>query len=237
MIKSFAFGLLTLIALLQPSVIYSYGEKGIFIGTIQFPTTIDIVPSIRIYYAGRKIATEFNDAAKKLTFSITEYKQRTFFCLLITPDIEFASPDNTIGYLKLKRNYPYKFYVLELVPQVIAESETKRKKFTKPTEKITYNWYIRELILDPITGRIPDETIIIRYHPELFQSFEGGNLIEFPKLVIRNDALKLLGSEAKLHEISNAWFLAALNTDTIHETVLSEFKITPQSKTVLTMAA
>ena len=86
-------------------------------------------------------------------------------------------------------------------------------------------------------GRIPDETIIIRYNPDYVQALEGGNNIEFPKIIIKPDILKLVGSEAKLHELSNSWFLAALNTDTIHETAPVRIRVTPQSKTVLAMTA
>ncbi len=90
-----------------------------------------------------------------------------------------------------------------------------------------YTWAIRQLELQLPDGRIPDETIIIRYHPDYVYALEGGNNIEFPKIIIKPDILKLVGSEAKLHELSNKWFLAALNTDTIHDTAPAQIRIEP----------
>lgn len=218
------FGLISTITLYP----YSYG-KGLFVGSIQFPSVLEMVPSIRVYYSGRKISCETDELGKKITFNIPEYKQRTFFYLLIAPSIEFGSHENTVPFLKLQKSCPHKFYGMELVK---VETQDKKKKKTSPFE---YAWVIKELNLNLPDGRIPDDTIIVRYHPDYVQSIEGGNMVEFPKIIIRSDILKLTGSEAKLHDISNRWFLAALHTDTIHDPIQSEFMINPTTKTVLAM--
>jgi hypothetical protein len=154
--------------------------------------------------------------------------------MLITPDIEFCSHENTVPFLKLKKNAPYKFFVMELI-QVEAPKK-KKKPWANPFEKnMEYMWAIRQLDLKLPDDRIPDETIIVRYNPEYIYALEGGNNIEFPKIIVKSDILKIVGSEAKLHELSNKWFLAALNTDTIHDTPPAEIRIAPQSKTVLAM--
>ncbi len=224
---------LGLISLLSPSI-QAFGQKGLFIGNILFPSTLEMVPNIRIYYAGRKIVCETDDCGKKLTFTIPEQKQRTFFFMLVTPDVEFCSHENTVPFLKLKKNAPYKFFVMELIQ---VEAPKKRKKpWANPLEKnMEYTWTIKQIELQLPDGRIPDETIIVRYHPDYIYALEGGNNIEFPKIIIKPDIIKLVGSEKKLHEHSNRWFLAALNTDTIHDTVPSEVRMNPHAKTVLAM--
>ncbi len=103
---------------------HAFGEKSLFVGNIVFPSTLEMVPSIRVYYAGRKIVCETDDYGKKVTFSIPEQKQRTFFFMLITSDIEFCSHENTVPFLKLKKNAPYKFFVMELI-QVEAPKKEK----------------------------------------------------------------------------------------------------------------
>lgn len=221
-----------LLCLLSSPCLHAYGYgKSLFIGSIQFPSIVEVVPSIRVYYSGRKIMCETDELGKKITFSIPEYKQRTFFYLLIAPSIEFGSHENTVPFLKLQKNCPYKFYGMELVK---VETQDKKKKKSSPFE---YAWIVRELNLCLPDDRIPDDTIIVRYHPDYVQSIEGGNMIEFPKITIRPDILKLTGSEAKLHDISNRWFLAALHTDTIHDPLQSEFFINPTTKTVLAMTS
>jgi hypothetical protein len=231
-IKTILFGFLGLIAGISSWPAHAFGEKSLFIGNIVFPGTLEMVPSIRIYYAGRKISCENDDYSKKVTFSIPEYKQRTFFFLLITPHIEFASHENTVPFLKLKKGSPYKFFAMELVAQ---ETPKKRKGLGGSETQRTYSWVIKPIDLSGVDGRIPDETIIVRYNPDFVTALEGGSMIEFPKIIINPDIIKFVGSEAKLHEYSNRWFLASLNTDTIHDTAHSEIRMAPQSKTVLAM--
>lgn len=205
--------------------------KGVFYGTVQFPNTLEMVPNMRVYYAGHKIICEANDATKQQSFAIPEMRNRTFFYLLITPDIEFCSPDNTIPYLTLKKERPYKFYTLELT---MIPAKSKKRKVNDPG--FEYTWIVKEIDLATVTGgKIPDETIIVCYHPDYIQSLEGGNMVEFPKIIIKPDVAKLAGSEAKLYEQSAKWFLTALNTDTIHDTAQAELRINPQAKTILAM--
>ncbi len=209
---------------------FSLEQKGLFIGSIQFPSLLTATPHIRIYYAGRTVACETNDDTKKVTFCIPEFKQRTFFYVLVSPAISFA-PQNTVPYLTLKQNCPYKFFVLQRVAY-----EPKNKK-RKSDPSIEYGWIINELSLAPADGRIPDDTIIICYNPDFIEGLQGGNAIEFPKLMIKKDIIKLVGSEEKLLEISNGYFLAALHSDTIHETIQTEFLATAQPKTIIAMTA
>lgn len=210
----------------------AFSPKGVFYGSVQFPNTLEMTPNLRVYYAGHKIICEANDATKQVCFAIPELRNRTFFYLLVTPDIEFCSPDNTIPYLRLKKETPHKFYTLELT---MTPSKSKKRKLNDPG--FEYAWIIKEIDLATITGgKIPDDTIIVRYHPEYILGLEGGNMVEFPKIIIKPNVAKLAGSEAKLYEQSDRWFLAALNTDTIHDTAQSELRINHQAKTILAMS-
>lgn len=211
---------------------FGLGQKGIFYGVLQFPTALEMLPNIRVYYAGNKIIPEMNDATKQISFAIPEARNRNFFYLLVTTGIEFCSTDNTVPNLRLKKGVPYKFYTLELT--MVPSKSKKRKAGDSGFE---YVWIVKEIDLATINnGKIPDDTLIVCYHPDYVQSLEGGNMVELPKLVMRPDIIKLAGSELKLHEQSDKWFLAALNTDTIHDTAQSELRITPHAKTVLAMS-
>lgn len=208
------------------------GPKGVFYGAVQFPNSLEMVPNLRVYYAGHKIICESNDATKQQSFAISESRNRNFFYMLVTPDIEFCSPDNTIPYLRLKKDRPYKFYTLELT---MTPSQSKKRKLNDAG--FEYTWNSKEIDLALVTGgKIPDDTIIVCYHPEFIKGLEGGSMVELPKLVIKPNAAKLAGSEAKLYEQSDKWFLAALNTDTIHDTAQSELRFNPQTKTILAMS-
>jgi hypothetical protein len=170
------------------------GPKGVFYGSVQFPNSLEMVPNLRVYYAGNIISCEPNESTKQQSFAIAEQRNRTFFYMLVaTPsDVEFCSPDNTIPYLRLKKDRPYKFYTLEL-----AMSPSKSKKRNANDPGLDYHWNTKQIDLASITGgKIPDETIIVGYHPEYVQGFEGGNMVELPKLVIKPNAVKLAGSEA-----------------------------------------
>lgn len=210
---------------------FGFGQKGIFYGTLQFPTGLELLPNVRAYYSGNKIIPEINESTKQITFAIPEARNRNFFYLLVTTGVEFCSTDNTVPYLRLKKGAPYKFYTLEMNTTPSKSKKRKREDFG-----FDVSWAVKQIDLATINnGKIPDETFIVCYHPDYVLSLEGGSMVELPKLIMHPDLIKLAGSELKLHEQSDRWFLAALNTDTIHDTVQSELRIVPQSKTVLAM--
>ena len=195
----------------------SYESKSLFVGTMQFPQTLENVPPIRIYYAGRKIPTHINQDGKRITFTIPEAKRRSFFYLYIAPQFDFCCTSNNIEYLKQTPSIAYKLYALELITTPTSGAAHTRDHHKN--NQITQQWSVKEITLFDPTGKIPDDAIIICFDPAYIQSLEGGNAIEFPKIMIRDDITKLAGSEEKLHELSTRWLLAALNTDAIHDTI------------------
>lgn len=209
---------------------YSFEPKSLFVGTMQFPTSLENVPPIRVYYAGRKITTETDNEGKRITFTIPETKRRSFFYVYIAPQFDFCCTSNNIEYLKQTPSTPYKLYALELIgiPAPAGARIVQGKK-----SHITYQWSVKEIELGDPTGKIPDDAIIVCFDPAYIQSFQGGNAIEFPRIVIKDDIAQLAGSEDKLHELSTRWLLAALNTDAIHDTIAPCVKQQVHSKTII----
>lgn len=196
--------------------------KALYMGTVQFPKDIKIIPPVRVYCAGNKIKAETNDTAKRITFAVpSEDKRRSHFTLIITETIQFESEENTIKYLKIKSGQSYKFYSLELVKKEMHSDDTEG--YLKPKEP-TYEWVVQEQKISLIDGHIPDDAIIICFKPDYVKSLEGGNAVEFPKIIIKNDILQLAGSEAKLDDLSIKLLLSSLDSDAIHANLQQEVK-------------
>lgn len=215
--------------------------RSLLMGTVQFPHTIQqVVSPIRVYYAGRIIHSHGHAiGVPKVTFEITRGKRQNRFYILITPEIsyqlkdllELDSKQNTIDYLKVIPDQPYKFYVLDLIQDTppfnqstsIATLKNKNLASTTPT----YHWEIREELL-PETGEVPDAAIVICYFPEFVAGLTGGSNLELPTIVLRSDMLECAGSQDKLYEESIKLQLASINSDTIHAPTKCETRLDKQ---------
>jgi hypothetical protein len=184
-----------------PLMTYAFVDKKMMVGIIQFPKAVQKIPSIRVYCGGKRILCEPDNETKRLVFSLSEKKYQTYFYLLIAKEIDVQAEENTIQYLKIKPGEPYKLYALELV--------------VNPHKNGV--WVIKEVLLPSDTGRIPDETIIVYYDPAYFSGLSGGNEVEFPKLLVKNDIIDMVGSELELHDISNKMLVSSLRYDPLHE--------------------
>jgi hypothetical protein len=201
-----------------------------FTGTIQFPTQIDRVPSIRVYHAGRKILTSVSENSHRVTFSLPE--QKTIYYLVITPKIEFVSEENIVKYLTLSPGAKVKVYVLELVAP--EQGNASRYSIATAMENTALKpWHIREVVPPTENARIPDDALIVCLDPSWLSVIEGGSPVDFPKIVIKNDIVAQLGSEERVQEVAAQWLLAALNTDAIHGNLEQEIQAKPQSKTLV----
>lgn len=212
----------------------SFIEKTVFSGTIQFPLTLKKVPDVRVYCAGRKISGELDHETKKVSFAISDYRQRTFFYMVIVNaknmSYELTAPKtNTIEYLKINPTEPYKFYAIELV--LIPEEKTDNVE-QKNNATMVYKWLIKEIEL-PQNGRLPDDTIIVCYEPTFVERLDGGSSFEFPKIIVKPDVLKITGSEEKLHQESAKILISALDLDTIHANIRQEVKQFAHPKTIV----
>lgn len=184
-------------------------------GAIKFPMHTKSIPPVRIYYAGTIIPIDIQHGNKQITFDIPESRVRNNFNLIIIDHVDFATEQNTIKYLRAPYQSPYKLYHLEFVAN--KESLTAKKKADDDHAHTLDNagyWHITEQIL-PEDRRIPDNAIIVCYHPHLVKSVEGGNNIELPKIILDERALTTL-SEEELQDASIRFLLTSLDVDSIH---------------------
>lgn len=203
--------------------------KALFYVNIQFPAEIEKVPCIRAYYCGIRITkSEYNNAAKKLTFTIPAWQQ-TSFNLVITewymPESEHAG-DNTIKFLKIPSHVHYLAYQITLTRAANSHQDEHSAQ--------TLAWDIHEIKQLPNDGQIPDDALIIVYNPDYIEKLEGGNASELPTIYIKPNILQLLGSEEKLHEYSDSLLLAALNLDSLHASLQQQVRHVDKTVIALT---
>jgi len=215
--------------------------QNLMMGTIQFPSDLTAVPSIRVYRGGRIIPCESDAYSKKITLTIPREPREETFYLLVTEAIQFhqlESEDedetqNTINFFRVPQKQAYKLYKLKLVCErqeqngdplqsykhmfeADAANHFSQKNGKKKQEK--YVWKVTEETLSKETRRIPDETIIVYYPPNLVESIAGGTKFELPTIKMKTDILSLVGSEKNLHDLSNGLLLSCMD----HEPLLAK---------------
>lgn len=188
---------------------YLPSEKALRYGAIKFPTEIDIKEPIEVFYAGERIPTEIEKDAHLVSFAISEYKMRNTFCLLICNDIETVTEKNTIKFQRVRNDRPYKLYLLQFHPN---------KELLQSTEDMDIHaqgtWEITQKALQD-NRRIPDNAIIVQYHPHLVETVQGGNALELPKIVLNKQVLEQFSAD-ELHDASVHFVLSSLDLRTIH---------------------
>jgi len=217
--------------LLMPISTYAYTRFArkdlLMMGTMQFPSCIKTVPSVRMYCSGNKIACEVDKEGKRLHFSITDNQVGQSFFLVIADSIQWVkSEENTIEYLKIDPKKPYKLY---------SSTFTEQKQEAKPEDDSGYNyqdndhqqpryaWNIEDAHISE-NGKIPDHAIIICYNADFIEGLEGGNARELPRILVKSDILTLVGSETALQEASIMSILSGIDSGTIHSTVKQQVK-------------
>ena len=217
--------------------------RSLVMGMIQFPRILKKIPSVRIYYGGKIVNSHAHEGIAKVTFEVSKNNRQSTFYLLITEHIQYqvktfadkSWQSNTIDYLQLPPQQPYKFYRLELLPDALETMDTMEipKQQTRQTEKDNrYHWKVYEEQL-PTTGKIPDETIVVCYFPEAITIRNGGSKLELPAIAIKHNVIDWMGSEEKLHEESIKLQIASLDTDTIHAPTRQEIKQNPQRTLII----
>lgn len=199
----------------------------LYVASLQFPSVIKELPDIRAYFAGSKITCEKDKELHRLLFTISTERSLRKMYLLVVENSFFETEENTVKYLKIKPSNQYKLWSLELMHKKNAEAlESKVVGGIKlnADEKSPYFWIIHEENVDPITGQIPDNTLIVTYDPKLIDHLEGGSGVELPKMIIASNILDIVGSEEKLQDLSARYLLSALDSDAVH--ARSEYVIT-----------
>jgi hypothetical protein len=215
--------------------------QNLMMGTIQFPSDLAAIPSIRVYRGGRIIPCESDAYSKKITLTIPREPREETFYLLVTEAIQFhqlesehdeEEAQNTISFFRVPQKQAYKLYKLNLACERQEQSDNPLQSYKhmfegdgashfnpkngkKKQEK--YVWKITEETLSKETRRIPDDTIIVYYYPHLIESIAGGTKFELPTIKMKTDILTLVGSEKNLHDLSNGLLLSCLD----HEPLLA----------------
>lgn len=187
--------------------IFSYSSW--ILGTLKSIDNHPLVTAPTIYYDGHIIQTETNGST--VHFEIPRGQRQSHFFILVTDSVTPIAKKNkdgdlifnTIDYLKVPNNQPYKLYQVILMAQ-------------KTQQGFAYYWAVIEMALD-FDGRIPDQTVIINYLPELIDRVEGGDLVSLPTIYVRSPlqtSKTLLTND--VHERILKMQLATLDTNTIH---------------------
>ena len=217
---------ISLIFSILATVSANINARSLLMGTVRFPHA---VTPIRIYYGGKIIPSNTpNSVIQKVTFEIPRGNRQNRFYVLITEEIGYQlkkilEPDsnqNTVDYLKVVSDQPYKFYVLDLIQDT---SQFDNGNGIEISTNLTYHWEIHEKQL-PESGQIPDATIVICYFPELVAGLKGGSNLELPTIILRSDILEQAGSQEKFTEKSIRLQLASINSDTIHAPTKREIR-------------
>lgn len=186
---------------------------------VQFPAVLKTMPTLCMYYCGNRIKPDDYNAKNKILFSILENRLCTRFWLVITdtvPQWEIIT-ENTIDHLKIDPSHNYKFYSLSLVMQEGA-----------------YAWNIQEVAI-PATGKLPDNTLILAYNPDFVDRLEGGNAIELPTIIIKQDIVDIAGSQELLHEQSIELLLSSLDYNALHANIEQDIRHDKHTKIVRTI--
>lgn len=217
--------------------------QNLMMGTIQFPSDLAAVPSIRVYRGGRIIPCESDAYSKKITLTIPREPREETFYLLVTEAIQFHQLEseydeddaqNTISFFRLPQKQAYKLYKLNLVCERQEQSGDPLQSYKHmfegdaashfsskkgKTKQEKYIWKITEETLSKETRRIPDDTIIVYFSPNLVESIAGGTKFELPTIKMKTDILSLVGSEKNLHDLSDGLLLSCLDHEPLHTTM------------------
>ena len=210
---------------------YLAADKALWYGTVKFPSDIKITEPVAVYYSGDQIVTEIQQETHQISFAISEYKMRNEFFLLISNDIQWVTEQNTVKFQRVAKNCPYKLYHLKFNP-----NKDITTKITPETDLHALgNWSITQKALRD-DMRIPDNAIIVHYHPNLVHKVEGGNALELPKIVLNEQILHQLTPD-ELHDVSAQFILSSLNLKTIHAKQDTQIKHDLPHKTIIALTA
>lgn len=190
----------------------AYARSTVLPCTVEFPKTIKKVPELCIYHCGERFVGEVDTTGRRSCFNIPVEKGCSHFTLLITQELQFETEHNTVHYLKIDPQQPYKLYTMDLVRaprrRAIGASST-------PAQQDPDQWTIRPGRL-AVEGRIPDDAIIVLLNPMFIDRVEGGDGISLPTIHIKENLLTLAGSEQELHNQAIELVLASLDYKPIH---------------------
>lgn len=188
------------------------------IGDIIFHTQID--PDLCLYYKGDKLQLDINydKKSKKIgkeeviqqlvnivPYSLTETKATQKFHILICCRPEFASDENTIDYLYIPHDTPYKFYTLSAARLSSKDNQLEDCLWTVSQESLGDK------------GIVPDNTIIFLFNADFIEGLQvkswpsNSNIRILPSIVLKQS----IDRQDVLRAIVQAR-LAAIDFDVVH---------------------
>jgi|SRR5579872_971188 len=205
----------------------------LMLGSIQFPKNLKTVPNVRIYYSGKIVSCKIDRSDKSVSFNIPKYSSNQMrYSVVITESVEFATaksadnPSNIVEFMKVPEGKEYKLYTLLQVPNFSDEVGAH----TRPT----YRWRI--LNDQARLNKIPDDALIVLLDPSWVDSLEGENTFELPTIKLKPNIVELCGSSDDFYDKSTKLLLAAIDSDTMHDSVHAHETIR-QEKNRVTIAA
>jgi hypothetical protein len=205
-------------------------QQTLFMGTIQWPTALKKVPSLRMYHAGHQLSGETNHETHQITYAVPEMRDISIITLIIAEPQNIKlqmAEDNTIQHLTIIKDTPHKCYQITRThadPTSIAVNPTSK---TTPTD----SWRVEQRRLHD-DGTIPDNALIVCCNPDLIGDISGGNSIDLPTIHIVSDVLTKMGSEEALHEAADTFLITCLNLDTLHTKLTFDVKQHQEKKLV-----
>ena len=196
--KKLSIGTLLVLLILPQLASALKPESSLLLGTIQFPKTLkQEIQDVSILYRGDPAPTQVDQTNKNITFSLIRENAQFHFKLLIAEpqsiEQEFLTskyqtePTNLVAYQRIKKEKPYRYFMLTLVPEISTDE----------TRHITYQWLIHENRIPDKNQRIPDDAIIMHLVPGWIDTLSAGSGFNFPTIQIREDLIKLTGSEER----------------------------------------
>jgi hypothetical protein len=223
--------------LIESKSLLEYEEPmALCVGDIVFNTEID--PDLCLYYKGNKLQIDINydkkskrlgqvttkkELVKIVPYTLNEAKATQQFHMLVCNHPQFASDNNTITYLHVPEDMPYKFYTLSAA-----------RKYDDNGEVIGCMWTVTEDFLSD-DRIVPDNTIIFLFNAGYIEGLEAkswplnSNIRLLPSIVMK----KTIEAEDVARAIIEARMIA-IDFDTVHHhDIQNATKI--ENKTVVTV--
>lgn len=202
-----------------PRQLLEYEESKVpFIGDIVFQNEVD--PDLCLYFKGNKIQLDINhdkkikrigqvlpaqELMKVVPYAFNELKTTQNLHILICSKPEFASDNNTVNYVYVPQNVPYKFYTL-----------LAKRAYDEERKEHVYCWDVRQQQLS-VERIIPDNTLIFLFDANFVQGLEirtwplNSNVRILPSIIVNQN----IGQQDIIRAIVQARMIA-IDFDTIH---------------------
>lgn len=206
---------ITLICMLTPIAQLQAHPISMMVGTIEFPRTIKTIFPYKIFYEGQQVKTEIE--GNRLLFTIPINRLMSRFFILFVEDPHYilkestdAAAQNTVDYLKSGAVYR----IFEL-------------------QSLGGSWRVKEYLL-PESLIVPDYTIIVYMPPSYIDSLVGGKGREFPRVMIKENILELIGGSLdELKHKAEELIIEAINMNALHVPVQEATRIAGNKRIVV----